>query len=320
MSIEAFIAEKTQQKSETELVSVRLPSSTVSIADELCSSLSTVRQELLAKVLVDGINDAVRVYQKFMQKNADLYDQPIENDDDENARPRYVFLNTNMANDPSDHDYMVSNGIAAAFYGDWKNKIDTLKKGDVVFLYQSGKGIVGTGKASGETETLDKDGNIGEMHQQKLINYQKVGPLSAKEIKKLTGTNLRFLQVMFKVKAAHGAAIERHLKGEPPLTEEENDIFYRDVVSAIDKLYSLSFPEYLFRLMHHKSDTLSSFKKYALGGIQGGVENPKCKWDSNNGRNCRRIAYLLDHYNGQATETEWQELVEKSVQAIPFKE
>jgi hypothetical protein len=170
---------------------------------------ATTRQEVIAEFVKDSLERALAHYEK-MQNKPDLVDQSVDSED--GTSPRYIFLNTNKRNDPNDHFYMVSKGIAAAFYDGWKQKIDTLRKGDVVFLYESGVGIVGVGKANGDTETLDKGNDPGEHHQQKLINYRKVSPLSAREIKKLTGTNMRFLQTMFKVKAAHGALIEQQLK------------------------------------------------------------------------------------------------------------
>lgn len=209
MAIEDFITEKTQQKSDSEAVTLRLPSSTIASIDELSSSLGVTRQEVMAEFVKDSLGRALVHYEK-MQNKPDFADQSIDNE--EETESRYVFLNTNKNNSHRDHSYMVSNGIAAAFYGDWKFKIDTLRKGDVVFLYESGVGIVGVGKANGNTEILDYDEDKEETHQQKLIDYREVKPLSAREIKKLTGTNMRFLQTMFKVKAAHGALIEKKLK------------------------------------------------------------------------------------------------------------
>ncbi|MFA5119423.1 MAG: hypothetical protein WC695_11360 [Candidatus Omnitrophota bacterium] len=209
MTIEKYISEKAQQKADTEAVTLRLPRSTVAIIDEFSLTLGVNRQELMAEFVKDSLKTALALYDK-MQNVPDSVNRMVD-DEDENT-PRYVFLNTNKGNTPSDHFYMVSNGIAAAFYDPWKFKIDTLRKGDVVFLYESGVGIVGVGKANGKTEILDKGKDVDETHQQKLIDYRNVSPLSAREIKKLTGTNMRFLQTMFKVNKAHGELIEQHLK------------------------------------------------------------------------------------------------------------
>ncbi|SJM95529.1 hypothetical protein [Crenothrix polyspora] len=209
MSIEKFITDKTQQKANTEAVTLRLASDTVAIIDEFSSTLGVTRQEVIAEFVKDSLERALAHYEE-MQNTPDPIDHSVDNDDEKS--PRYVFLNTNKRNSHDDHSYMISNGIAAAFYNPWKFKIDTLKKGDVIFLYESGAGIVGVGKADGNTEILDKGKDVGETHQQKLINYRSVKPFSAREIKKLTGTNMRFLHTMFKVKAAHGDLIEQQLK------------------------------------------------------------------------------------------------------------
>jgi hypothetical protein len=209
MTIEKYITEKTQQKADAEAVTLRLPSGTVATIDELSLTLGVTRQEVIAEFVKDSLKRALEHYEQ-MQNKPDLGDQNV--DDENGTSPRYIFLNTNKGNDPSDHSYMVSNGIAAAFYDPWKFKIDTLRKGDVVFLYESGVGIVGIGKANGKTEILDKGQDVGETHQQKLTDYKTVKPLSAREIKKLTGTNMRFLQTMFKVNKDHGVLIEQHLQ------------------------------------------------------------------------------------------------------------
>ena len=109
---------------------------------------------------------------------------------------------------------MLSNGIAAAFREPWKFKIEYLKKGDYVFLYESGVGIVGVGNATGITEKSDRgysDSNGDDTRYQNLTNYRKVKPLSAREIKKITGKNMRFLQTMFRVAKDDAVLIQQNL-------------------------------------------------------------------------------------------------------------
>ena len=64
----------------------------------------------------------------------------------------YQILNTNIGNSLDDHESMLKETIAAAYFSPWKHKIENLGKGDVVFLYQSGVGIVAAGKASGKLQ------------------------------------------------------------------------------------------------------------------------------------------------------------------------
>ena len=47
---------------------------------------------------------------------------------------------------------MITNAKAAAYFDPWKFKIERLKKGDVIFLYQSGVGIVAVGEADGKLQ------------------------------------------------------------------------------------------------------------------------------------------------------------------------
>lgn len=124
----------------------------------------------------------------------------------------YYILNTNKANDQQTHDNMLTNGIAAAFCDPWKYKIERIKKGDVVFLYESGTGIVATGIASGIIEKVEYDGKPEEAYQQKLDSYKKVRPLNASEIKKVIGTNLIFFNTMFKIPPELGSKIIDHLE------------------------------------------------------------------------------------------------------------
>ena len=64
----------------------------------------------------------------------------------------YYILNTDYRSDPKNHEDMLKNRKAAAYSTPWKYKIERLSKGDTVFLYQSGAGIVAVGKASGVLE------------------------------------------------------------------------------------------------------------------------------------------------------------------------
>lgn len=208
MAIEDFIKNKALQKAETEAVTVRLASSTVVALDEFSSTLGATRQEVIAEFVVDALRRAQELY----EKNQNQPDLVQFSETATSGAQRYFLLNTNKSNSHSDHTNIVSNGLAAAFYDGWKQKIDMLKKGDVVFLYESGVGIVGFGKASGDTQIRDRGQDKNETHQQQLEEYRRVAPLSAREIKKLTGSNLCYLQTMVSVSAEQGAVIEEALR------------------------------------------------------------------------------------------------------------
>lgn len=68
----------------------------------------------------------------------------------EDVSEGYYILNTNYGNDPDDDKNMLENRKASAFSDPWKYKIERLVKGDIVFLYRSGAGIVAMGEATGD--------------------------------------------------------------------------------------------------------------------------------------------------------------------------
>lgn len=206
MAIEDFILQKTQQKDDMQAFTLRLPTETVGSIDELASTLGVTRQELVAELVKDSLERALKQYDE-VQNKPDF----LEPTADSGAAHKYVILNTNKRHSLTEHLNMVNNGIAAAFCNPWMFKIDTLKKGDIVFLYESGVGIVGMGKANGQLEIKDRGRDVAETHQQKLTDYKTVKPLNASEIKKLTGTNMVFLQTMFRVAPKYGVLIEECL-------------------------------------------------------------------------------------------------------------
>jgi len=127
----------------------------------------------------------------------------------------YYILNTNFRNDQQDHEDMISNGRAAAYFDPWKFKIERLKKGDVIFLYQSGMGVVAVGEADGNLQKRPYHGkpeNIDEEYFMKLRRFERVSPpLRAAEIKRITGIDHRFMSVMFGLDADSGKALRQHI-------------------------------------------------------------------------------------------------------------
>ena len=111
--------------------------------------------------------------------------------------------------------FLASNGKAAAYFDPWKFKIERLTKGDVVFLYQSGAGIVALGEADGMLQKAAYHGNpdhANEEYYRKLRHYRLVSPpLTAAEIKKLTDVNHVFMGTMFGIAAESGKAIRKFL-------------------------------------------------------------------------------------------------------------
>ncbi len=86
--------------------------------------------------------------------------------------------------------------------------INKIKKGDRVFLYRSGTGVVAMGIGNGEIKKKnyhDKITDINEECYTYLDNYVKLSkPLKASEIKKITNTNYVFRATMFGIGEENG--------------------------------------------------------------------------------------------------------------------
>jgi hypothetical protein len=125
-----------------------------------------------------------------------ILDNPFED-----LQGGYYILNTNKQGGSEDEEEMLEEGKAAAYFEPWKYKIKYLNKGDTVFLYSSGVGIVAKGIATGELKKKDYQDNKNheeEEYYQKLKNFKILEkPISAAEIKQIGETNYVFMQTMF---------------------------------------------------------------------------------------------------------------------------
>ena len=126
----------------------------------------------------------------------------------EDIATKYFILNTNHRNNPADHDDMLQHQKAAAYFSPWKRKIEQLAQGDMVFLYQSEVGIVGRGFASGRLEKAPYQGHADEEYFMALRRFQLVDPpLSASEIKAISGRNYSFQGTMFSIDEESATAL-----------------------------------------------------------------------------------------------------------------
>lgn len=159
---------------------VRIPKELALFIEGLAEQLDLSKQEVTLKLIEAGVEIAER----------ELESEHVDNS-------AFHVLNTNRRHDDSDHDYMVNNGIAAAFYDPWKFNIDRIKKGDTVFLYENGVGIVAYGIGSGNTLRKDRYDDKDECHYQELSGFKVLErPISAARIKKVLGRNVVFLRTM----------------------------------------------------------------------------------------------------------------------------
>ena len=143
----------------------------------------------------------------------------IEDNPYEDVSTNFYILNTNYGNDPADHADMIEHGKAAAYFTPWKHKIDRLDRGDTVFLYQSGVGIVAMGKASGNLEIAPYQGNpehADEEHFMALEAFQRIDPpLPASEIKTITETGYVFRSTLFSIDEESGELLRKHVNNRP---------------------------------------------------------------------------------------------------------
>lgn len=139
----------------------------------------------------------------------------ISEDPYEDIEEGFYILNTNYGNDPSDDEDMINNQKAAAYFDPWKRNIEKLKRGDKIFLYRSGDGIVAMGIASGKLEKKpwhEDDKYKDEEYYMKLNKFKRLKKsLSASEIKKITGINYRFMSTMFAVDKDSGNNLWEHI-------------------------------------------------------------------------------------------------------------
>ena len=214
MSLSELIRKQiSNEKSETGLVAVtlRFEPDDINELEELVQHLNMTRQNLIVEFVKEGIRTAKNVINE-----EDKIAIIEEIDTNSQKEQRYYLLNTNTQ-DPStgmrDHNDMLRNGIAAAFFGR-KENINRLKKGDIVFLYQSGGvGFVAVGKSDGNTIESDYIDLEGGTHQkqtysQKLLDFKTLRkPITARESREITKSNLPVLRVMSQLSKVQGEAL-----------------------------------------------------------------------------------------------------------------
>lgn len=139
----------------------------------------------------------------------------LEDYPSEDVSSSFYILNTNCKNGIADHNDMISKKKAAAYFDPWKYKIEKLFKGDTVFLYQNGVGIVAVGKANGNLEKAPHHGNpehVDEEYFMKLKSFRIVEtPLSAAQIKKITGIDYAFMTTLFSVDKESGQLLQKEI-------------------------------------------------------------------------------------------------------------
>ncbi|MDD4943468.1 hypothetical protein [Rhodoferax sp.] len=192
--VELIRDSKNAQKEELVASTVRLPMKLNSFVEALADQVSLSKQETLLHLIEAGV--------KIAQDELKLDDPEDEKKNQDQAdRDQkscgFHILNTNKRHSLEDQVWMLKEGVAGAFYDPWKFNIDRIKKGDVVFLYENGVGIVAYGNGTGKVIRQDRGDDSEETHYQKLDAFKVLSkPLPAAEIKKIAGRSVVFLRVM----------------------------------------------------------------------------------------------------------------------------
>ena len=122
-------------------------------------------------------------------------------------------LNTNYRNNPEHHRAMLREHKAAAYCTGWKEKIQKLQKGDTVFLYQSGVGIVAYGKADGILNKVDEGDLLEYEYNMHLDNFVVLtNPISASKMKEIANCGFNFRQTLFSISEEAAKQIIHNIK------------------------------------------------------------------------------------------------------------
>jgi hypothetical protein len=156
-----------------------------------------------------------RLFRPENKVNSEIYiefdtfrkeDDPFEDIDE-----GYFIINTNISHSEDDDKDMMDNKKAAAYFSPWKDSMTRIQKGDRVFLYRSGDGIVATGKAKGKYKKKDYHNDQKFKNEEYYVElegfYQLKKPLTATNIIKLTGVNYRFMRTCFSIDKESGELI-----------------------------------------------------------------------------------------------------------------
>lgn len=189
-NLENEFVEKNQEKT---TFSIRLSVKEDLILQEIADSFDLSRQELLHRLITEQI---IVPWKKRFEEQAN---EELEEVDTEQST-RYFLLNTNKINDIDDHDFMLKNQVAAAFEDGYKEKIAKFKKGDWVFLYESGQGIIAFGQASGRLEKAPHYGREDKTYYQRLEGFTRLSKaIKASEIKRILNRSFPFAQTLAQI-------------------------------------------------------------------------------------------------------------------------
>ncbi|MDM1765947.1 MULTISPECIES: hypothetical protein [unclassified Acinetobacter] len=195
MSLLDNLTKKFSGDKNTVTLSVRVTNEENAVLQEIADVVGCNRQDVIYQLIQDY---AIPEWRKMKSESEiDLIGSEC------NSGTSYFLLNTNKTNSIIDHNIILEKGIAATFEDDYIGKMNRIKKDDVVFLYESGSGIVAYGIANGQNidEPNPEKINHKSMRYQVLSNFILLKkPLAAKDVKNILDKDIPFAQTLSKVK------------------------------------------------------------------------------------------------------------------------
>lgn len=197
-------------------ISIRLPIVLSNELDELSLTLDKSKGFLISEFIKAGITETNALLVERSLLTDEVTDQMVkehENDEERSLNGKIFMLNTNYNNDKDSHFEMLKNHEAAAFCKGWKEYICQLSKGDTVYLYQSGVGIVAVGTVSGNLEMSTYDGIANDKYAKALKDF-KTGfkAISARQFKEITGGGANFRRTMVEMTSGQANAVAKEIE------------------------------------------------------------------------------------------------------------
>lgn len=203
MSVEDFIGrleEKRKRSRNMVSMTIRVSEEEEAAIQDLANHMDCTRQEILHDLIAEYL---IPAWQLIRQEDAGADEESglSSSSGTSTEGKSYYLLNTNKGNSVEDHQMMLEEQVAAAFEDGWKQKIERICSGDMVFLYESGKGVVACGIASGEVEKAPHEGRKDETYYQRLHDFQRLSsPISTKDIHHALGRKIRFVNTLTRLK------------------------------------------------------------------------------------------------------------------------
>lgn len=192
----------------TVTLSVRVTNEENAVLQEIADVVGCTRQDVIYQLISDY---AIPEWRRMKMES----ENEVTDFVDENDGVSYFLLNTNKTNSIIDHNIILEQGIAATFEDDYIGKVNRIKKGDVVFLYESGSGIVAYGIGSGQNidEPNPEKINHNSMRYQVLSDFSLLDkPLSARDVKRVLENDIPFAQTLSRV--TNGEVLYKYLKNK----------------------------------------------------------------------------------------------------------